>query len=186
MLAKILMALGVVLVAAGVVILATGGDDTPTSSPTSTTSTPPSSTTSSSTTTSTTTTSTTTTTTTSTVPVAAESPAEFFAVFQGAFDRADSDVLIERLNPAVVDRYGASQCQAYVESVAGEGLEGTLLSTSEVDSWDYTTDDLTTTVAGVIAAELERTINGQTLPQTTHWQAVDGRYTWFTDCGSPA
>ena len=46
-------------------------------------------------------------------------------------------------------------------------------------------DGVSTALTDVVEADLERTVNGQVVPQTTHWQLVDGRYTWFTDCGSP-
>ncbi len=206
--AKLLVGLGVVLVAVGVFGLVTGDGDaasetvapatTTTSDPPLTTAPSTTSPTTSSTTTTTTpttpgsetrhmrTTTSTSTITTSTVPVvAAESPAEFFAVLKGALDGGDAPTLVARLNAATVERYGAEQCQAYAESVAGTGLDADRIATRELASWDYTTDERTTTLVDVVAADLERTVNGLTLPQTTHWQLVDGRYTWFTDCGSP-
>jgi len=195
-----LMGLGVILVLAGIVRLVTGDDDADsastvasTSSSSTTSSSVPvedaSSTSSTTTSTSTSTTSTTTTTTTSTtttaLPSTSESPAEFFTVLKAALDNGDAATLRDRMSEATIDRYGAEQCQSYAESVAGTGLDRVLVSTSELATWDYTTDGATTTIAGVTAADLEQTVNGQTIGQTTHWQLVDGRYTWFTDCGTP-
>jgi hypothetical protein len=196
---QLLLGLGVVLVVAGVIVWMDGDDDTAvsagdgpvvsSSTTMSTTTTVPSTTASAatSTTASTTTSTTTSTSTTSTTaaPIATESVEDFFAVLRGALDGGDAAVLVDRMNAATIERYGVDQCEAYATSVAGNGFDATLLSTSEVDSWDYTTDEVTTTLTGVVAADIERTISGQTVPQTTHWQLVDGRYTWFTDCGSP-
>lgn len=201
LLGKILMGVGVVLVAAGVVVLLTGSDDTPvsagdaetasassiTTAPSTTAAADSTSTTAATATPPSTSTSTTSiaTTSTTTAPAATETAEEFFAILKGALDGGDAATLLERMNQATVGRYGADQCEAYAASVAGTGLDATLIATSDLASWDYTTDDATTTLSGVVVADLERTINDQTVPQTTHWQLVDGRYTWFTDCGSP-
>ena len=213
LLGRVLIGLGVVLVAAGVVVMVIGDDDTnvaagdagPAGSSTTLPSvaTTPSSSTPSSTSSVPTTAEPATTSTaqqhdldhhhdvepprrpTTGAPVASETTEEFFAVLKGALDGGDAVTLLDRMNQATLDRYGADQCESYAASVAGTGLDATLLATDDLASWDYTTDEVTTTITGVVAADLERTVNDQTVPQTTHWQLVDGRYTWFTDCGSP-
>lgn len=106
-------------------------------------------------------------------------------MLKGAIDDGDATTVLDRMNRATIDRYGIDQCEAYAASIAGVGLDATLVSTSDLASWDYLTDGVTATITGVVAVELEQVVNGQTVPQTAHWQLVDGRYTWFTDCGSP-
>ncbi|MEZ5246870.1 MAG: hypothetical protein R2707_17380 [Acidimicrobiales bacterium] len=166
---QLLLVFGIVLVGAGVVGLLNGGDDSSVAAgPVTTlpsTTLPP--------------------TTLPPTTAAVESAAEFFVVFKSAFDEGDVATLVQRLNEATLERYGADQCQTYVASVVGNGFDAMLTSTGDVAAWDYVTDGVTTTLTDVIAADIERVVNGQTVPQTTHWQLVDGRYTWFTDCGAP-
>jgi hypothetical protein len=100
-------------------------------------------------------------------------------------DGGDADTLLTRMNQATFDRYGTDQCEAYADSVAGTALDATLLATRDIASWDCTAAGVTTTLADVVGADIERTVNEQTVPQTTHWQLVDDRYTWFTDYGTP-
>ena len=206
LLGKILVGLGLALAAVGVVGLTTGDDETaattspPASDPPATTvpaSTVPSTAVPASTVPSTAVPASTVPSTTvpastvpsTTVPVRAateETVEEFFAVLKGAIDDGDAATILDRMNRATIDRYGIDQCEAYAASIAGVGLDATLVSTSELASWDYSTDDVTTTITGVVAVELEQVTNGQTVPTTAHWQLVDGRFTWFTDCGFPA
>ncbi len=182
---KLLVGVGLALVLAGVVLFVTGDDgDTPAdASPTTTTSTSTTSTPTTSTASTTTTSSTTTTTTT--VPVAEESATDFFALLRAALDGGDAATLVDRMNPATIERYGLDQCETYAASVAGTGLDAEVVAMRDLASWDYVTDGVSTVLTDVVEADLERTVNGQVVPQTTHWQLVDGRYTWFTDCGSP-
>jgi hypothetical protein len=180
---KLLVGVGLALVLAGVVLFVTGDDgDTPAdASPTTTTSTS----TTSTPTTSTASTTTTSSTTTTTVPVVEESATDFFALLRAALDGGDPATLVDRMNPATIERYGLDQCETYAASVAGTGLDAEVVAMRDLASWDYVTDGVSTVLTDVVEADLERTVNGQVVPQTTHWQLVDGRYTWFTDCGSP-
>ena len=115
----------------------------------------------------------------------AETPQEFLAVLLAAFANGDAATLLARMNQATLDRYGAAQCEAYAGLVAGEAQDLEFREATELATWDYVTDEVTTTVAGVLEVEVERTINSQTLIQLIRWQLVDGRFTWFTDCGDP-
>ena len=208
MLGRGLMAIGAILVLAGAVGLVVGGDDDPvvaevappvsteapattpadTENPTSTSSSSTSTSTTTSSSTSTTTTSTTTSTTTTsttTPPAEVETSDTFFALFLAAFADNDPDTLFDRLNPATLERYGESQCRTYVDDVAGTAQDLTIRETSPEEEWDYRTDDVSASVTDVLAVEVERIVNGQTLIQELHWQLVDGRFTWFSDCGEP-
>ncbi len=192
-----LMAAGLVLIVVGVARIVSSGDDPPAvvtaeappadSAPASTSggassSTAPSST---STSTTTTTTSTTTTSTTTLVVVQAETPEDFLTVLVDAFAAGDAATLFARMNQATLDRYGSAQCEAYAATIAGMAQDLAFRSAAAAPTWDYTTDSVSTPIPDATAVEVARVLNGQTLIQEVHWQLVDGRFTWFTDCGDP-
>ena len=203
-LGQILMALGAILLLAGVVSLATGGSDdssataasTTTSAPTisstststtaavtttSTTSVPP-------TTTAVTTTSTTAAVTTTAAPsttVAPESAETFLSELNVAFEAADAEFLLGRLNQATIERYGSGQCATYLAGILPQSQGLSMRREVGDGPWGYTTDNVTTSLTGVSAIEVDRVVNGETRINELHWQLVDGVFTWFTDCGSP-
>ncbi|MEM7143329.1 MAG: hypothetical protein AAF548_20100 [Actinomycetota bacterium] len=196
LLGKVLMGVGVALVALGVLVLLLGGDDEPavatapdTDAPSENASTSsPSTTSTTSTTTSTTSTTTTTTTTEAPPPPVTtddESPEAFLAVLTAAFAGGDADTLFDRMNSATIVRYGEEQCRSYAAEFAGTPQELAFAGAADVDTWDYVTDDVSSTVTGATAVDVVRTIGDQEIEQTIHWQRVDGRFTWFTDCGDP-
>lgn len=199
MLAKAAMVLGGVLIVAGVLGLVfaggdaatvvAGSDDDATTSSTlapSTSADPASSASSSTSSTTTSTSTTTTSTTTTTAPPAAETVEGFLALLVDAFAGGDADTLFDRMNQATLDRYGVDRCRAYADQVAGQAQDLALVSSADIGDWDYVTDDLSTIVPDTTAVDVVRTVNDQSIEQTLHWQLVDGRYTWFTDCGDPA
>lgn len=164
----------------------TSSTSSTTSSTSSTTSTTTTTTSTTTTTTTTTTSTTTTTTTTTTAPtVSEESVEEFLAVLLGAFASGDATTLFDRMNQATLDRYGVDQCRTYAGTVAGQAQDLTLVSSTDVGDWEYVTDDVSTTVPGATAVDVVRTVSDVAIDQTLHWQRVDGRFTWFTDCGTP-
>jgi hypothetical protein len=165
---RVLMALGAALVVAGLAGFVLGGGDEATSAATVA---PPNSTSTS---------------TTTLAPPAAETPEEFLGALLDAFAGGDAATLFARMNPATPDRYGTAECEAYASTVAGMAQDLEFREATVLATWDYVTAGVSTPIADVVEVEVERTINSQTLIQLVRWQLVDGRLTWFTDCGDPA
>lgn len=189
--ATVIMVGGVVMLLGGVFTLVDSTASTDAAATSILTTTPPApeaadTTTSSTTTTSTTTTSTTTTTTSATtsttIPI--ETAEEFLAKLVEGL-RGDPDLLVSLLNQATIDIYGAEQCLATFQTVLDPETELTIREVGEIGSWDYVIDGITSPLVNVIGVEVDRVVNGQTLIQELHWQLVDGRWTWFSDCGEP-
>lgn len=108
------------------------------------------------------------------------------AVHDGA-----QETLADRLGQAVVDRYGAATCRAFLaakEPFPEQAFE--VLGVSGPAPWEYVTDDLTTTVPD--ATTIDANVTGPdasgaitTVRRDLHVQLVDGVVHWFTDCGEP-
>jgi len=188
-LGQILMALGAILLLAGVVSLATGGSDDSSATAASTTTLATTITsTSTSTTAAVTTTSTTSASTTSAAPsttAAPESAETFLSELNLAFEAADAEFLLGRLNQATIERYGSDQCATYLAGILPQSQGLSMRREVGDGPWGYTTDNVTTSLTGVSAIEVDRVVNGETRINELHWQLVDGVFTWFTDCGSP-
>lgn len=100
--------------------------------------------------------------------------------------KGDRSFAIARLGDATLERYGAAQCEAYVTELNDDTFDVTVREVREPEPWDYTTDELTTTIPDAIPVEVERVARGETLIQELHLaRATDGSLRWFTDCGDP-
>lgn len=117
-------------------------------------------------------------------PVPDEDPAEFLAILVEGL-RGDAELLVSRLNQATFDRYGREQCEAVLPTLADATAELELREVGEPETWEYTTDDVVTVIENAVPIEVSRVAAGQTLIQEVHWVLLDGRWTWFTDCGDP-
>ena len=193
-LSMMLLAVGGFCVVVGTVwLIAGGGDDAPNAETASvedesaaTAESAPSSSTSSTSTSTTTATSTSTTTTTTTIPSPDETPQEFLAAFNEAFANGDVTFLRSRLNEATVSIYGSDQCDAYVAGiVTTEAPDLIMREVGTVGPWIYVIDDISTPIQSATPVEVSRLVTGETVIQELHWKLVDGRFTWFTDCGDP-
>lgn len=122
----------------------------------------------------------------------AETPGEveeveaFIESYNAAFQAGDVDALFSSLHPAVLDRYGAEACQAYLERVVAEPVQLELLEATELESWIWELDGRSTMIEDAFAVQVDFTAQGQTNQQEIHLaQREDGSLTWFTDCGEP-
>ena len=110
----------------------------------------------------------------------------FYADFAGAIAAGDGAFLYDHLAPEVLDRYGADQCRAYVDGLAQPGFDAMVIGISGAAPWDYTQDDIVTSIASAYAVSLEVGVDGTTTAREAH-VVLDGQTVrWFTDCGDPA
>jgi hypothetical protein len=115
----------------------------------------------------------------------------FFDELERAVHDGAQETLADRLGEAVIDRYGADNCRAFLaakEPFPEQGFE--ILGVRGPAPWDYVTDELTTTIPGATTVDANVTAPDATGAITTvrrdlHVQLVDGVVRWFTDCGEP-
>lgn len=115
-----------------------------------------------------------------------EDPRDFLAGFTTAVQNGDVDWLLGRLNPAVTQRYGAEQCRAYLRSSVIDPTMRLQLSTvTGPGSWEWSTDERSTVVDEVYRVGAHRFLRGSETTGNLWLANVDGRLTWFADCGTP-
>jgi hypothetical protein len=102
-----------------------------------------------------------------------------------AIRSGDTTYLFTHLHPAVIARYGATQCQQYLSSFDRSIRRGVRSSPSAPGDYAYTTDGKTTNVPDVVAIAVDLVGPSGTQRVALHTAQVDGTYRWFTDCGSP-
>lgn len=113
-----------------------------------------------------------------------ESFEDFYEVFDEALAAQDVEFLYDRLAPAVIERYGADQCRTYLDSLPPQDLDLTIVDVAGPAAWEWTTDDVVTTVPDTYTVTLERTVDGETSEIEAH-VVRDDLVRWFTDCGDP-
>lgn len=187
--------LGITLMVGGVVIaligvvgwLRSGDRDPDTRTPTTTTAatmtidpaTTSSSTSSTTTTVSTTTTSTTVPTTTTTTIDARPAIESFIDLFTDAIAREDTDFLLARLHPAVLDLFGEEACRAFISEeillLEQYRLIGEVMGPTPQVVADVRVD--------VYRAPAAFVFQGQEFTSEAGFALEDGEVRWFTQCG---
>ncbi len=97
----------------------------------------------------------------------------------------DVDTLMARLHPEVLARYGADQCRAYVATQGDASFGLALVATTELEAWNYATDDVSTEVPDTFTATVDQSRAGDTSRRDIHFAYVEGEIRWFSDCGTP-
>ncbi len=120
----------------------------------------------------------------------AATSADAAVVFLADLDRAtvhgDITWLLDHLHPAVIARYGAAQCRAYIAKLGGtQTTYAPSGRPTPLQHYRYTSDGETTVLADVVVIPGDRKTAAGTTPALVHLGRVDGSYRWFTDCGTP-
>ena len=102
-----------------------------------------------------------------------------------ALRTGDAAFQVARLHPATLERYGEEQCRTELPRRQDATVAITVLKVGEPESWDYTTDGLSTTIALAVPVDADIVVQGKAGRQTLHFAIVDGTVLWFTDCGTP-
>jgi len=114
-----------------------------------------------------------------------ETPEEFFALFTAAVKNGDTDFLLTRAHPAVIERYGEAQCAAFVPSLVDPTFDLRLVSVSGPEDFDYASDGKSTIAPNTYTFQLEGSAAGSSGPRDRHFALVDGKFRLFVDCGTP-
>ena len=122
---------------------------------------------------------------TTTTGAPAETPQQFLTLLGDAIAVGGGPFLMERLHPAVIERYGADQCATSVASTPDPAVKFEVVSFGQPETYAWTTDDLTTDIPDTLTVAVTRTSSAGSGPAVVHITLVDGTYRWFTDCGDP-
>jgi hypothetical protein len=115
---------------------------------------------------------------------APETPKQFLDRLAAALRKGDSKFLLQRLNPAVIDRYGLPLCRGFVLTLKDATAKITVQRVGPPGPFDYTSDGETTTVAKTRSVTAKRTSDGSTSTQVIHVAPTPNgqKLTWFTSC----
>lgn len=115
-----------------------------------------------------------------------EQPRDFAAGFTAAVQGGDVGWLLSRLNPTVIQRYGEEQCRGYLRSsVIDPTMRLQVSGVTGPGTWEWSTDDRSTIVDEVYRVDAHRFLRGTETTGNLWLANVDGRLTWFADCGTP-
>ena len=108
----------------------------------------------------------------------------FVAEFDAAHQAGNLAFLIEHLDPLVIERYGADQCDSYVAATMGSIQNLEIIQIMGPQEISYDSDDLSTAIPdGGFRLELDLDANGTRTTANPSYRIVDGIIRWFTDCG---
>jgi hypothetical protein len=114
----------------------------------------------------------------------------FYVELGAALDEGRAGDMVDALAPAVFDRYGRPACEAQLASQAPEpGRAFEILAIGPPSSWDYVTDDVSTTIPDALTIQARVTgpspTGETTVERELHVQVINGVVRWFSDCGTP-
>lgn len=117
--------------------------------------------------------------------VGSEPVTEFLAMFEAAMKSGDLEFLMERLHPAVIDRYGESACSAYLERVVDPDFSVEVGEINPPSAWNYDQDGVEEMIEEAWSAQVAISAGGQAQETLAHYAMHEGTLRWFTDCGEP-
>lgn len=143
------------------------------------TTTDPTTTTSSTTTLITTTTSTTAPTTTTTTIDPGPVIESFVDIFTDAIERQDSELLVDKLHPAVINLFGEEACRTFVSEEILQLQQYRLIGEVEGPTSQVVAD----TTLDMFQAPVAFVFQGQEFTSEAAFAFENGEVTWFTQCG---
>lgn len=114
-----------------------------------------------------------------------EDPAEFLGLFVQALRTGDAAFLLDRVDSAVIARYGDSACRTAIPTLFDSTASLTLRSTTGPATFAYEGDGKSVAVPDVFTFSVDGTLGGQAAKRDYHLALVEGRFHIFLDCGTP-
>jgi hypothetical protein len=115
----------------------------------------------------------------------AETPQQFLTLLADGLAVGGNPLMLTRLHPAVIERYGEEQCTQSIANEPDAAAKFEVISVSEPATYAWTTDGLTTDIPDTLTVQVTRTSSQGTTTQDVHITPIDGTFRWFTDCGDP-
>jgi hypothetical protein len=110
---------------------------------------------------------------------------QFISDLSAAIAAGTNNFLFTNLHPEVLVRYGQRQCRAYTRATELPGLEIEYLSDTGPAPWDWTLDDVTTTIPDAQTVTVNWHDPSVDEMREVHIAPSEGTWRWFTDCGDP-
>ena len=109
----------------------------------------------------------------------------FIAAMNAAHEENDSSFLYSHLHDAVLERYGTSQCQLYLEQAVGSISDLEATDVVHPVDFTYSTDGVGLLIPDAVRLEIHYLAQGEIHEGVMHILLEDGEWKWFTDCGEP-
>jgi hypothetical protein len=110
---------------------------------------------------------------------------QFLDELDTAVREGNTEVRLARLNPAVIQRYGADQCRSFLDGQRDESRRDKVKRVGKARPYEFTTDNLSVTVPDTLPVFVRATINKKKGDRNLNLARVNGQLTYFTDCGDP-
>jgi hypothetical protein len=124
--------------------------------------------------------------TTSPTASAAERPAAFLAEFVQAVRNGNTTFLLDRVDPALISRYGEQPCRSAIPGLFDPTLSLRLRAVSGPGTYTYSRGGQSLTTHDVYTFTVDGVVGGHPATRHYHLALVGGRYRIFIACGSPA
>ena len=110
----------------------------------------------------------------------------FIEQFVPALRNNDTAFLFQHLHPAVLNLYGAAQCQSYVNQRSMDPTYNIVVLDAQGPApWTWVASGITTQVQDVYTLDANVTVQGQTAKRQVHFGLVGDTIYWFAECGNP-
>jgi len=113
-----------------------------------------------------------------------ETPAAFFSAYVAAVRQGDRTFLMERMHPAVIARYGTTQCQAASAALVDPTISLRLVRASGPSNYDYASSGQSVVVPDTYTFTVTGTAAGHVGARMYHFALVQGRFRIFVDCAA--
>jgi hypothetical protein len=103
-----------------------------------------------------------------------------------AYHAGSVSVLVPRLHPEVIARYGEAACRASLGAIEPDATYAvSVRSIGPLATWDWVSDGRTTPIPNTVTVAVDLVRAGARSAAEFHFAFVDGQLRWFSDCGAP-
>ncbi len=110
---------------------------------------------------------------------------KFLNEIDAAVRSGNVDLRLARLNPAVIARYGEQQCRDFLAGQHDATRKDTVTKVGKPESYQYSTDNQSAIIPDALPVQVRETNKGKKGDRNIHLARVNGRLTYFIDCGQP-
>jgi hypothetical protein len=117
-------------------------------------------------------------------PTTAEGQTAFFAQFVSALRQADTQFLLDRLDPAVLARFSLEQCRSKVNRLLDPNADLRLDSVAGPAPFRYAAGGPATDVSDTYSFTVSGTLHGTSATRVFHFPFAHGRFHVLVDCST--
>jgi len=118
----------------------------------------------------------------SSTSASSETPRAFASAFVTALRSGDRAFLFDRMDPAVISRYGAAPCQALTAGLVDPNASLAFVGATGPTVYTYASSGKSTQVPDTYTFTFTGTVAGVSGTHQYHFALVDGRFRIFVDC----